>query len=80
VSVRERFIRLARIGLTARRHGRLLATDFAADDLNKRGITPVNGKRWQAIQVIRARRRLDLRWPNPGGLFWREEFRLGPGA
>jgi hypothetical protein len=47
----------------------VLATDFAADDLNKRGITPVNGKLWQAIQVIRARRRLDLSMALPGGPF-----------
>ena len=37
-----------------------LSATAAADELNRRGITTVSGKRWQATQVIRARRRLSL--------------------
>jgi len=37
-----------------------LSATAAADDLNRRGITTASGKRWQATQVIRARRRLGL--------------------
>ena len=40
----------------------LSATD-AAGDLYPRGITTACGKRWQATQVIRARRRLGLTAP-----------------
>jgi alkyl hydroperoxide reductase subunit AhpF len=32
----------------------------AAADLNKRNITTATGARWRAMQVIRARKRLDL--------------------
>jgi DNA invertase Pin-like site-specific DNA recombinase len=37
-----------------------LSAAAAADDLNKRGVTTAAGGRWQAVQVIRARRRLGL--------------------
>jgi hypothetical protein len=37
-----------------------LSTRAAADRLNRRGITTANGKRWHAMQVLRARHRLGL--------------------
>jgi hypothetical protein len=37
-----------------------LSATAAAGDLNRRGVTTTSGKRWQATQVIRARRRLGL--------------------
>jgi DNA invertase Pin-like site-specific DNA recombinase len=37
-----------------------LSATAAADDLNRRNITTASGKRWQAVQVIRARRCLGL--------------------
>jgi hypothetical protein len=37
-----------------------LSATAAAAALNGRGITTTNGTRWQATQVIRARRRLGL--------------------
>jgi hypothetical protein len=38
-----------------------LSATATAGALNRRGITTASGKRWQAIQIIRARQRLDLR-------------------
>jgi hypothetical protein len=38
-----------------------LSATATAEALNRRGITTASGKRWQAIQIIRARQRLDLR-------------------
>jgi len=40
--------------------GRWQASHAAADDLNRRDITTVSGKRWQAVLVIRARNRPGL--------------------
>jgi hypothetical protein len=37
-----------------------LSATGAADDLNRRGITTAGGKRWQAMQIIRARKQLGL--------------------
>jgi hypothetical protein len=36
------------------------STQAAADELNRRGHTTVIGKRWHAMQVLRARHRLGL--------------------
>jgi DNA invertase Pin-like site-specific DNA recombinase len=38
-----------------------LSTQAAADELNRRGMRTASGKRWHAMQVLRARHRLSLR-------------------
>ena len=48
----------------------MLATDFAADDLNKRGITTVNGLGGRPFKSSAPAGVFDLRWPYPGGLFF----------
>ena len=47
----------ARPAMASTKHLSALA---AAADLNKRNITTATGARWRAMQVIRARKRLDL--------------------
>ena len=42
-----------------------LSATAAADEFKRRGIATVSGKRWQATQVIRARRRLGLTATTP---------------